>query len=390
MALEGGNRGTMVRAEIDLEALRANLIQVREHLPRGCLLMFVVKEDAYGHGLRQVALASQGLVDWYGVADLTEARLLRRLGLSHPIFIMLPPLGRALVAAIREGYHLPVGDRDMLAELRAAARRAGRPALVHLAVDTGMGRFGLLPEEAEQALRALWGAGQLRVAGVYSHLSSAHTSGRDDIAFTRAQVWKFRKLLEDWDMRGVDIPFRHLANSAAALAFPEGTAPPFNMVRVGTAIYGYPEGPQPPAFPLRPVARVWTEVAAVRQLPPGWPVGYERCYVTPGPGRVAVLAAGYSHGLRQGLERVAIRDGHAPLVGKIAMDTAMADVSGLGRVKRGDRALLFGPGVRSFAGWVCPYLVPVLLSARRRWLPPRSATSAPSPVRPEARRAPPL
>ena len=120
----------MVRAEIDLTVLRTNLIQVREHLPRGCLLMFVVKEDAYGHGLKQVASVSRDLVDWYGVADLREARLLRRLGLPHPIFIMLPPLGRALVAAIREGYHLPVGDRDMLAELRAAARRAGKPALV--------------------------------------------------------------------------------------------------------------------------------------------------------------------------------------------------------------------------------------------------------------------
>ena len=225
LAPMGPNRGTMVRAEIDLAALRDNLIRLREHLPRGCRLMFVVKEDAYGHGLRQVALASQDLVDWYGVADLAEARLLRRLGLSYPIFIMLPPLGRALMEAIREGYHLPVGDSDMLAELPTIARRVGRPALVHLGVDTGMGRFGLLPEEAEEALRALLHSPSVRVVGVYSHLSSAHTAGRDDIAFTRAQVWKFRKLLEDWSMRGMEVPFRHLANSAAALAFPAGTAP---------------------------------------------------------------------------------------------------------------------------------------------------------------------
>lgn len=358
----------MVRAEIDLSTLRENLLAVRDHLSRGCRLMFVVKEDAYGHGLRQVALASQDLVDWYGVADLAEARLLRKLGIEKPVFIMLPPLGRALKEAIREGYHLPVGDRGMLDELPPVAKAAGRPALVHLAVDTGMGRFGLLPEEAQEAIQDLIHSPYVRVVGVYSHLSSAHTGSQDDIAFTRAQVWKFRKLLEDWDMRGVEIPFRHLANSAAALAFPEGTAPPFNMVRVGTAIYGYPEGPAPPAFPLRPVARVWTQVAAVRRLPPGWPVGYERRYVTRSPGRVAVLAAGYSHGLRPGLERVAIRDGTAPLVGKIAMDTVMADVSRLQRVRRGDRAHLFGPGVDSFRGWACPLLVPVLLSARRRWL----------------------
>lgn len=363
-----GNGKTMVRAEIDLWALRANLVAVREHLPRGCCLMFVVKEDAYGHGLRQVALASQDLVDWYGVADLTEARLLRRLGLSHPIFIMLPPLGKALLQAIREGYHLPIGDEEMVAEVPRAARRAGRPALVHLAVDTGMGRFGLLPEEAEEALRALLHSPSVRVVGVYSHLSSAHTAGRDDIAFTRAQVWKFRKLLEDWSMQGMEIPFRHLANSAAALAFPEGTAPPFNMVRVGTVIYGYPEGPLPPPFPLRPVARVWTEVTAVRRLPAGWPVGYERLYVTPGPRQVAVLGAGYGDGLRPELGRVAIRDREVPLLGKIGMDTAMADITGVPKVKRGDRALLFGPEVGGPKGWACPVLVPVLLSARRRWI----------------------
>ncbi|MCD6128289.1 alanine racemase [Candidatus Bipolaricaulota bacterium] len=363
-----GNGKTMVRAEIDLWALRANLVAVRERLPRGCSLMFVVKEDAYGHGLLRVAEASQDLVDWYGVASLAEARALRRLGLSHPIFIMLPPLGKALLQAIREGYHLPIGDEGMVAEVPRAARRAGRPALVHLAVDTGMGRFGLLPEEAEEAVQQLLRSPHVRLVGVYSHLSSAHAPSQDDIAFTRAQVWKFRKCLEDWLCRGIEIPWRHLANSAAALAFPEGTAPPFNMVRVGTVIYGYPEGPLPSPLSLRPVARVWTEVTAVRRLPPGWPVGYERLYVTPGPRQVAVLGAGYGDGLRPELGRVTIRDRTVPLLGKIGMDTAMADVTGVPNVRRGDRALLFGPEVERPDGWACPVLVPVLLSARRRWI----------------------
>jgi alanine racemase len=358
----------MVRAEIDLGALRDNLQRVRDHLPQGCQLMFVVKEDAYGHGLLPVAKAASELVDWYGVGTVGEARALRRARLAHPIYIMNPPVGRALVQAVREGYHLPVGDWQMIEELPRAARRAGRPALVHLVVDTGMGRYGLLPEEAERARRRLEAASGVRLVGICSHLSSAHAESGDAVAFTRAQVWRFRKLLEDWQCQGRELAFRHLANSAAALAFPEGTAPPFNLARVGIAIYGYPEGPQPPPFPLRPVARAWTEIMAVRRLPQGWPVGYERQFVTPRTTRVAVLGAGYGDGLRPQLRRVGIRQELAPLVGKLGMDTAMADVSDLARVRRGERAWLLGPGLKSFTGWACPVVVPVLLSARRRWL----------------------
>ncbi|MBC7093492.1 alanine racemase, partial [Candidatus Bipolaricaulota bacterium] len=107
--------------------------------------------------------------------------------------------------------------------------------------------------------------------------------------------------------------------------------------------------------------------AAVRDLPRGWPVGYSRTYVTPEPARVAILAAGYGDGLRPELRRVVIRERPAELVGKLGMDTAAADVTALTGVRRGDRALLFGPGISGHQGWICPVLVPVLLSARRRW-----------------------
>lgn len=357
----------MVRATVDTGAVRGNLERIREWLPRRLAILLVVKEDAYGHGLLPVARAAQGIADWFGVAYLSEARALRRAGFEEPIFIMTPPAGPALVQAIREGYHLPLGDCGMIPELEEAALRARRRALVHLEVDTGMGRFGLLPEEVEGALRRLARA-RVEIAGVYSHLSSANGSSPEDLHFTRAQVWWFRKVLEDWERRGIAIPWRHLANSAAVLAFDEATAPPLNMVRVGTAAYGYPEGPARPPVELIPAARVWTEVAAVRDLPRSWPVGYGRGYVTPEPQRVAILAAGYGDGLRPELKRVVIHDQAAELLGRLGMDSVAADVTGIERICRGDRALLFGPGVASHQGWICPVLVPVLLSAHRRWV----------------------
>lgn len=355
----------MVYAEVDLRAIRENLAHLRDWLPRRVALMFVVKEDAYGHGLIPVARAAAEIVDWFGVANLQEALALRKMGLSQPIFLMIPPVGEELVWAIRAGFHVPLGDLEMLPELEEAARRARKKALVHMEIDTGMGRFGLLPEEAEKALAA-FNPKYIELAGIFSHLSSAYGTAPEDLEFTRAQVWWFRKILQEWEGR-VEAPWKHLANSAAVLAFHEATAPPLNMVRVGTAAYGYPEGPAKPPVPLKPAARVWTEIAAVREVPTGWPVGYGREFVTERPARLAILAAGYSHGLRPELRDVLVRDRRAPLVGKIAMDTVACDVTEVSKVRRGERALLFGPEVAR-RGWVCPILVPVLLSSRRSFV----------------------
>lgn len=355
----------MVHAEVDLRAIRENLERLRDWLPKRVALMFVVKEDAYGHGLIPVAKAAAEIVDWFGVATVEEGLALRKAGLSHPVFLMLPPVGEDLVAAIRAGFHIPLGDLGMLAELEEAARRAEKKALVHLEIDTGMGRFGLLPEEAEKALSQL-DPRRMELSGIFSHLSSAYGTAPEDLEFTRAQVWWFRKILQEWEGR-VEAPWKHLANSAAVLAFHEATAPPLNMVRVGTAAYGYPEGPAKPPVPLKPAARVWTEIAAVREVPAGWPVGYGRSFVTERPAKLAILAAGYSHGLRPELRDVLVKEHRAPLVGKIAMDTVACDVTEVSKVRRGEKAVLFGPEVER-PGWVCPVLVPVLLSARRAFV----------------------
>ncbi len=356
----------MVHVEVDTRAIRGNLERLRAWLPQRVALMLVVKEDGYGHGLIPVAKAAEGLVDWLGVAWLGEGLALRKAGFELPVFLMIPPVGSELLLAVKHGFHLPVGDLTMLGEIEQAARRAKRRALVHIEVDTGMGRFGLLPEEAEKVVARL-DTNRVQVVGVYSHLSSANGRTPEDLHFTRAQVWWFRKFLEDWEHRGMEVPWRHLANSAAVMAFDEATAPPLNMVRIGTAAYGYPEGGVAAPLELTPAARAWTHVAAVRHLPRSWPVGYSRQYVTPEPKRVAILAAGYGDGLRPELRRVFIHDQEAQLLGKLGMDTVAADVTQVERVRRGDTALLFGPGI-SYPDWICPVLVPVLRSSHRRWL----------------------
>jgi len=356
----------MLYAEVNLGTLRENLRRIRELLG-GTGFLFVVKEDAYGHGLEEVTVAAAELVDWFGVGSLEEARRIRALGIRNPILIMNPPLAEELPGIIREGLHFVLGDWELLREAERIAGALRRPAFVHIPVDTGMGRYGFLPEEVEGLLRELSGCLNVETVGIYSHLSSAHQASADDIAFTRAQIHSFRDLLRRLEKRGVKMPFVHLANSAGLLSFPETSTEPFNLARVGAAAYGYVDGFWR-RWGLRPISRVWTHVAAVRELPANRPVGYERCYVTKRPTRMAVLGVGYRHGLSEHVKWAWIGEEKAPLIGRVGMDSAVLDVTGIPGVRRGTEVLLSDGSGENIAGWILPALVPLLFHAQRSYV----------------------
>lgn len=356
----------MLYAQIDLGALRENLGRIRELLG-GTGLLFVVKNDAYGHGLERVATAAAELVDWLGVTSLDEARRIRIQGLGAPILIMTPPPAAELEDVIREGCHFVVGDWEHLREVERAAAAVGAPAFVHVPVDTGMGRYGFLPEEVEGLLVELSHRDGVMVAGIYSHLSAAHSPDADDIAFSRAQIHRFRRLVERLTHRGLRVPFIHVANSAGLLSFPETSVEPFNLVRVGTAAYGYVDGFWR-RWGLSPVSQVWGKIVAVRDLPPGWPVGYERGYVTRSPTRLAILGAGYAHGVSEHFRWVWVNGRPAPLIGKAGMDSVALDVTGIPGVKRGSEAILFDGTGENISGWILPALTPVLSRAKKTYV----------------------
>ncbi len=355
----------MLYAEVDLSRIRGNLERLRE-LVHGASLLFVVKGDAYGHGLEEVAPATAELVDWLGVETLDEGLLIRSLGIEKTVLVMVPPSPDDLPEVVRMGFHFVLGDRSLIREAERAAARAGMPAFVHIPVDTGMGRYGFLPEELDGVLRELSYCVGVVPVGIYSHLSSAHGASPEDIAFTRAQIDLFLEVIARLERRGVRFPWVHLANSPGLLSFPETSSPPFNLVRGGSAAYGYVDGFWR-EWGLRPAARVWTEVAAVRELPRGWPVGYERRHVTARESRVAILGVGYRHGLTEGLRGAWVEGELAPLIGKIGMDSAALDVTGIPRVRRGSEALLFDGTGENIEGWALPTLVPMLSRAEKIW-----------------------
>ncbi len=355
----------MLYAEIDLVALRDNLRRIRDLLGHTGLL-FVVKGDAYGHGLEEIVGAAADLVDWFGVESLGEARRVRAVGATNPVLIMVPPPPEELRAVLQEGFHFVLGDWELLREAERAAGITGRPAFVHIPVDTGMGRYGFLPEEVEGLLGELSHCLGVEAVGIYSHLSSAHRGSADDIAFTRTQIELFLDLLLRLERRGVRFPWVHLANSSGLLSFPETSFEPFNLVRVGAAAYGYVDGFWR-KWGLRPISRVWSRVVAVRDLRAGWPVGYERRYVTPRPTRVALLGVGYRHGLGEALKWAWVGGRRAPLIGRVGMDSAALDVTEVPGVRRGTEVLLSDGSGENVDGWILPALVPMLSRAERTW-----------------------
>jgi len=351
---------------VDLVTLRENLRRIRDLLGHTGFL-FVVKGDAYGHGLEEVAEAAADLVDWFGVESLGEARRIRARGTENPVLIMVPPHPEELPAVIREGFHFVLGDWDLLHEAERAAGAAGRPAFVHIPVDTGMGRYGFLPEEVGGLLSELSHCLNVEAVGIYSHLSSAHRASADDIAFTRTQIELFLDLLLRLERRGARFPWVHLANSPGLLSFPETSFEPFNLVRVGAAAYGYVDEFWR-KWGLRPISRVQSRVVSVRNVRTGWPVGYERRYVTRRPTRVALLGVGYRHGLNESIRWAWIEGQRAPLIGRLGMDSAALDVTEIPGVRRGTEVLLSDGSGENMEGWILPALVPMLSRAEKTWV----------------------
>jgi alanine racemase len=326
--------------EIDAGAIANNIRLIRERLGPDVELMAVVKADAYGHGAVQSSqTALLNGASYLAVGNLAEALELRGAGISAPMLIMnfVPVHGVQL--AIYNNLTLTVYDLESARAYERIARDSGARLKVHVKVDTGMGRLGVLPHETVSLFRYLAKMPSLEIEGIYTHFSSAD----DDEAVTSAQVELFRSTLRPLSAAGFEFRYIHAANSPG---FVRGDANHFNMVRVGLAIYGLhpsPELPLPPGF--RPAFTWKTVVAQVKTLPPDYPVGYGSTYYTQGEETVAVICAGYADGIRrapQTWREVLIHGQRAPVIGRISMEKTIVNVSHIPDVAMGDEVVLIG------------------------------------------------
>lgn len=333
-------------AEIDLSALRHNLAWVRARLPDGGRVAAVLKADAYGHGLRALAAYLRTSADLFAVANLAEARIAREAAPGMRILVLGPALPGERAAIVHEGFEIVVSS---VAEARAyvgavAGKGRGESALLHLAVDSGMGRIGVWLDDALATAREIAGLPGVRLVGIGSHLPSADS----DPAWTEeVQLvgWRvlIRALRDDPQLR--DIP-QHLLNSAGVMRYGHDPELAGAFVRAGLVLYG--SSPIPGyQHELRPVLTWKTALTLVRDLPAGRGISYGRTFITPRPMRVGTLAVGYGDGYSRHLSggagaEVLVRGKRCPILGRVTMDQIMIDLSTAPDATEGDEVILIG------------------------------------------------
>ncbi|NPV68775.1 MAG: alanine racemase [Anaerolineae bacterium] len=327
--------------EVDLSAIAANTRAIRARLGRGVTLIAVVKANAYGHGLipcARVMLASGA--DRLAVSRVSEALALRAAGIAAPILTLGYAAPDEAADAVAHDITLAVGDRPTAAALAEQAAIRGRVARLHVKVDTGMGRFGLLPEEVVPFLDWLATLSGVMAEGIFTHFATADNA---DKSFVHTQMAIFRQVLAAAGAAGHALPLRHAANSSAILDLPETV---LNAARPGIVLYGlYPSEHVSHDLPLQPALAIRSRVARVRTLPAGASIGYDRTYIAPRTIRAALIPVGYGDGyprLLSGQGAVLINGRRAPLIGRVAMDQFVVDVSEVGPVAQDDEVVLLG------------------------------------------------
>lgn len=325
--------------KINLDAIDSNIDAIRARV--GTDVMAVIKADAYGHGAIQVARVLQDKCSFFGVSSILEAMELRRAGLYNPILILGHTPVSAYPALVQAEIRPTIYHYEDAAALSQAALQEGKTAAFHLAVDTGMSRIGFqaTPEDADVCARIARLPG-LFAEGLFSHFATADCA---DLSRARNQAALFDAFYDMLKDRGVEIPIRHLNNSAGLMNFDNH----YEMVRAGIVLYGmYPSDEVDPSLlTIRPALQWLSRVTHVKTLPAGREISYGGTYVTSGTTRVATVPVGYADGYRRSLSGrfyVLIRGRKAPILGRVCMDQMMVDVTDIPGVQLGDPVVLVG------------------------------------------------
>jgi alanine racemase len=337
-------RGYRVWAEIDLSALRHNITVVRRAVGPRTKILAVVKADAYGHGAPPVAwTAANAGCEMIGVGDSTEALELREAGIPGDLLILGAIVEEEIPRVVQNDVSVTVHSTDLLGLLDLEARRRDRVLRVHLKIDTGLGRLGASPGRALDVARAILHRPNLRLEGLSTHFASAACPET-----TREQLDLFRSVIEELGRDGIHPPILHAANSVGLFACPEAH---FDMVRPGGALYGMDPGPLGRlGISLQPVLALKTQIAYLKGVTEGVPLGYDGRFRTARPTRIATCPVGYNDGYPYALSNrseALLHGRRVPVVGNVSMDYILLDVGAVPEAGVGDEVTLIGDGIRA-------------------------------------------
>jgi len=327
-------------AEVDLDAIRYNFSQIKKLIGKNTSVLVIVKGNAYGHGIFEVSSVLQDMaVNFLGVATLDEALFLRGRGINTPILILGSVLQHEAEPAIRNNITLTLCHMELAKEIDRVASELNKKAHVHIKIDTGMGRIGVWHEEAFDFVKDIVNFKNIFIEGIYTHFSAA---GRDKF-FTTYQIDSFTSILENLKKAGIEIPYRHAANSIATVSLKKAH---LNLVRPGLIIYGmYPKKSFSRRLNLKPALSLKSRVVFLKKTPAGRSISYGRTYITQKPTVIATLPIGYADGYGRILSnkaKVLVKGQRAPVVGKVTMDQTMIDIGHIEGVTLGDEVVLIG------------------------------------------------
>ncbi len=345
----------LIRAEIDLDAIAANVGELKKNISPSAGLMAVVKADGYGHGALETSMAAlKNGASSIGVARIDEGAVLREAGIKAPVLIFGHTPRECAGELIEYNLMQTVSSRVEASDLSSAAARFGKRIAVHIKIDTGMGRLGLLAdlkgeygrdknrgrEKSVKDIKAISTLENLELKGIYTHFAKADERDKTD---AKNQFQKFMFLLDRISGAGITGFARHAANSAAIIELPHTH---LDMVRAGIAIYGLkPSDEIKRKILLEPAMSLKTMVIHCKKVGPGFAVSYGSTYKTVGPTTIATVSAGYGDGVSRLLSNrgeMLVRGRRAPIAGRVCMDQTMLDVGHIPGVRVGDEVVAFG------------------------------------------------
>lgn len=326
--------------EIDLGKLRRNLQLIRGDLPKHVRLMAVVKDEAYGHGALDVARVAVEEGAWgFGLSTLEEAMSLRDAGIQAPLLLLGERQEAELEWCVAHDLTVCVNEPHNVRALAKVAEKFGKRVPVHLKIHTGMSRYGVRWDEALPLVEKILAEKSLQLEGVMTHFAQ---SDETDKTFAHLQFSRFNEVLRALEQKKISVPLRHTCNSGGFLDLPSAH---LDMVRVGILLYGvFPSLVCRKIPGIEPVMSVKAKIAAIQKLKPGEVVGYGMRYTAPSARRIAVLPIGYGDGFPRVRNEggALIRGQRAPLVGGIAMDAVMVDITDIPAAQMWDEAVIMG------------------------------------------------
>jgi alanine racemase len=327
--------------EIDLDALGFNIRNIKKQLGKGIELMAIVKADGYGHGAYPVArVALENGADSLGVAILEEGIELREKGIKAPLANLYPEPYQRAKKIVEYDLEQVVTDLKLVRSLSREAKKQNKLCNVYIEIDTGLGRYGVMPEDCRKLVKEIKRLPHIRLKGILSQFSTADAKKKD---FAYKQLSVFENTLAELQSFSNHIPIKSIANSGAVLDIP---ASYFNHVRVGHLLYGlYPSSETSESIRVKPAMSLKSRVVFIKEVGKGTPISYGKTYVTSGKTKIATIPLGYADGYSRLLSNkgeVLINGKRAKVVGRVCMDAFMVDVSHIPGVKVGSEVVVIG------------------------------------------------